>query len=107
MRTRTSRPSSGIPAASQLAWIYLQLGIDSYLPLTVSDRAVQLDRALATYVQILTAHGDQPPLRDRALSGAIATIRAIYQHLGLEGQSRALSSIPGQWLPAVIDRLTH
>lgn len=94
-------------AASQLAWIYLQLGIDSYLPLTGSDRAVQLDRALATYVQILTAHGDQPPLRDRALSGAIATIRAIYQHLGLEGQSRALSSIPGQWLPAVIDRLTH
>lgn len=94
-------------AAGQLAWICLQLGTDAYAPPTAADRATQLDRALAAYLRLLDGNPTDPAKRDRALGGIIATIRAIYQHLGIEGQSRALSSIPGQWLPDVIDRLAR
>ena len=94
-------------AIGQLAWICLQLATDAYAPPTAADRATQLDRALAAYLRLLDSTQADPAKRDRALSGLIATIRAIYQHLGIEGQSRALSSIPGQWLPDVIDRLAH
>ncbi|TAD77195.1 MAG: hypothetical protein EA001_10870 [Oscillatoriales cyanobacterium] len=94
-------------AASQLAWIHTQLATDAYGQLTAAEQAACLDRAFGAYLRLLDLCGDRPAQRDRALNGTVATIRALYQHVGLGAQSRALSKIPATWLPDVIDRLSR
>lgn len=94
-------------AASQLAWIHMQLATDAYGQPSASERAESLDRAFTAYLRLLDLCGDRQAQRDRALNGMVATIRALYQHVGLAAQSRALSKIPAAWLPDVIDRLSR
>jgi tetratricopeptide (TPR) repeat protein len=90
---------------NNLASAYYQLATP---PVAYGDQQAQhryLDRALNEHVLALQQWQEQPDLYETALHGVTQTIRRIHESQGIQGQTRALSQLPGTLLPVVMKSL--
>ncbi len=70
------------------------------------SRQSHLDAALHHHVQAYTGWSEQKSeLSKTAFGYLLQTIRGFYSQLGIQGQSRALSGVPGHLLPEIMSRL--
>ena len=94
-----------IATQNNLGLAHYQVATDSQAKLTSDQQSHHLSAALIHHLQALQAWSQSPELRQTALARVIETLRAFYNQLGLTGQNRAMSMIPGQLLPEILPRL--
>uniref|UniRef100_A0A7C3ZNV0 Tetratricopeptide repeat protein n=1 Tax=Planktothricoides sp. SpSt-374 TaxID=2282167 RepID=A0A7C3ZNV0_9CYAN len=70
------------------------------------SRQSHLEAALHHHVQAYTGWSEQKSEFSKTAFGyLLQTIRGFYSQLGIQGQSRALSGVPGHLLPEIMSRL--
>ena len=94
-----------VATQNNLGLAHYQVATDSQAKLTTDQQSHHLSAALIHHLQALQAWAETPELRQTALARVIETLRAFYNQLGLTGQNRAMSMIPGQLLPEILPRL--
>ena len=94
-----------IATQNNLGLAHYQVATDTQAKLTTDQQSHHLSAALIHHLQALQAWTQSPELRQTALARVIETLRAFYNQLGLTGQNRAMSMIPGQLLPEILPRL--
>ncbi|MBD3882830.1 tetratricopeptide repeat protein [Phormidium tenue FACHB-886] len=94
-----------IATQNNLGLAHYQVATDTQAKLTTDQQSQHLSAALNHHLLALQAWTGMPELRQTALTRVIETLRAIYSQLGLTGQNRALSMVPGQLLPEILPRL--
>ncbi|MBD1919596.1 tetratricopeptide repeat protein [Microcoleus sp. FACHB-831] len=92
-----------------------QVATDSQFSLESKQKSAHLDAALHHHLLALQGFSNQirsvgtpVPLTDNyqaALNYVVRTIRTFYREEGIQGQSRALSKVPGQFLPEILPKL--
>jgi len=70
-----------------------------------TPRAQHLQAALDHYIQGAIATQDQPERHQNAWAYIVQIVRTIYAEFGIEGQTRALSRVPGSLLSELMRRL--
>ncbi len=95
------------PTATQsnLGLAYYQLAIDQQISQPPEQRADYLELALQHQIQVLRGWEHHPDYYQTALSYVVQTIRAFHNTFGLQGQSRALSKVPANFMPELLKRL--
>ncbi len=95
------------PTATQsnLGLAYYQLAIDQHIQQSPEQRADCLELALQHQIQVLRSWEHHPDYYQTALSYVVQTIRAFHNIFGLQGQSRALSKVPANFMPELLKRL--
>jgi tetratricopeptide (TPR) repeat protein len=68
-------------------------------------RVQHLQAALDHYIQGATATEDQPERHQNAWAYIVQIVRTIYAEFGIEGQTKALSRVPGSLLSELMRRL--
>jgi tetratricopeptide (TPR) repeat protein len=94
-----------VATQNNLGLAHYQIATDAQSNLTSEQQSTHLSAALKHHLIALQAWSQQPELRQTALTRVVETLRASYIHLGLTGQNRALSMVPGQLLPEILPRL--
>jgi tetratricopeptide (TPR) repeat protein len=107
LEINTPQPLSFDPFATQtnLALVHHKLATASGINLSPEARVQHLDAALQHHLAALRGWHDKPEWQQSALQNVVLTIRSCYERTGLEGQTRALSQVPGEWLSEVLMRL--
>jgi hypothetical protein len=90
---------------NNLGLTFYQIATDAKAGLEVSLQSDYLEAALMHHVLAIQGWAEKPELRQTALNCVIQATRGFYQHLGLNGQNKALSIIPGQLLSEVLPKL--
>jgi tetratricopeptide (TPR) repeat protein len=94
-----------VAAHTNLGLAHYQLVTQTQAIPDVTCRAQHLNAALDHYVQGATATQDQPERYQNAFAYIVQIVRTIYGEFGLEGQTQALSRIPGSLLSELMRRL--
>ncbi|HLO50272.1 MAG TPA: hypothetical protein VK211_17790, partial [Kamptonema sp.] len=117
-----------LAAYNNLGLAHYQLATDPYFSLSKLELKAHLESALQNHLQACTgwqqqingsglaggknANSQSPnpkpvyaDCRQSALSCIVKTIRAFYSECGLQGQNLALSKVPGDLLPEILQQL--
>jgi len=94
-----------VATQNNLGLAHYQIATDTQAHLSTEQQSMHLSAALTHHVIALQAWTQKPDLRQTALSRVVETLRAFYNQLGLTGQNRALSMVPGQLLPEILPKL--
>ncbi len=110
--SESSSPASPRILAFDIIAAHTNLGLAHYQLVTQTSaipdltcRAQHFDAALHHYVQGATATQDQPERHQNAWAYIVQIVRTIYAEFGIEGQTRALSRVPGSLLSELMRRL--
>jgi tetratricopeptide (TPR) repeat protein len=90
---------------NNLASAYYQLATSPGISCDQQAQNQYLDRALDQHLLALQQWQSQPDLYETALHGVTQTIRRIHESQGIQGQTRALSQLPGTLVPVVMKSL--
>jgi tetratricopeptide (TPR) repeat protein len=90
---------------NNLGLTFYQIATDAKANLETSLQSDYLEAALMHHILAIQGWAEKPELRQTAMNCIIQTTRGFYQHLGLNGQNKALSIIPGQLLSEVLPKL--
>ena len=90
---------------NNLGLAHYQTATDKHWTADQATRSSHLEAALENHLQALQGWQDQPDYYQTALSYVVQTIRAFYNELGLQGQTLALSKVPGHLLPELMRRV--
>ena len=104
----TSFPSLSFdPAATHnnLGLAYYQLAIAKHQHDSPAQRSANLEAALHHHLHALQAWQTQPDLYKTVFSYVIQTMRAFHSEFGSKGQTLALSKVPANLLPEVLEQL--
>ncbi|MGL5193419.1 MAG: tetratricopeptide repeat protein, partial [Chroococcales cyanobacterium] len=94
-----------IAAHTNLGLAHYQLVTQTNAIPDATCRAQHLHAALDHYIQGATATEDQPERHQNAWAYIVQIVRTIYGEFGIEGQTRALSRVPGSLLSELMRRL--
>ncbi|NJR65211.1 MAG: hypothetical protein HC772_07635 [Leptolyngbyaceae cyanobacterium CRU_2_3] len=94
-----------VATQNNLGLAHYQIATDTQANLTIEQQSTHLSAALKHHLIALQLWSQKPDLRQTALTRVVETLRATYVQLGLTGQNRALSMVPGQLLPEILPRL--
>ena len=94
-----------VATQNNLGLAHYQIATDTQARLNTEQQSMHLSAALTHHVVALQAWSQKPDLRQTAVSRVVETLRAFYNQLGLTGQNRALSMVPGQLLPEILPKL--
>ncbi|MCT7965308.1 tetratricopeptide repeat protein [Laspinema sp. D1] len=94
-----------IAAHTNLGLAHYQLVTQTNAIPDATCRAQHLHAALDHYIQGATATQDQPERHQNAWAYIVQIVRTIYGEFGIEGQTRALSRVPGSLLSELMRRL--
>jgi tetratricopeptide (TPR) repeat protein len=90
---------------NNLGLAHYQLATDIHANLSPPEQSAHLELALHHHLHALEGWQERSELRQTAFSCLLQTIRALYNHCGLDGQNVALSKLPGHLLPEVLAQL--
>ncbi|MGI0489285.1 hypothetical protein ACN4EK_28055, partial [Pantanalinema rosaneae CENA516] len=95
------------PSSTQnnLGLAYYQLAMNRESGWDATKRSQHLELALDHHLQALQGWANQPNFYQTALGHLIQTMRTFYSEFGIQGQTLAMSRIPAQLLPEVMQRL--
>ncbi|MGD2179727.1 tetratricopeptide repeat protein [Lusitaniella coriacea] len=101
-----------IPVNFDLAATYNNLGLVRYQLATNDEFSIEIPRkdeyleaALKDHIQAATLVESPSETYNTTINYMVRAIRLFYQKGDLVGQNRALSLVPGQFLPAILPRL--
>ncbi|AFY83206.1 tetratricopeptide repeat protein [Oscillatoria acuminata] len=94
-----------IAAHTNLGLAHYQLVTQTNTIPDVTCRTQHLHAALDHYIQGASATQDQPERHQNAWAYIIQIVRTIYGEFGIEGQTQALSRVPGSLLSELMRRL--
>jgi tetratricopeptide (TPR) repeat protein len=94
-----------VATQNNLGLAHYQIATDTQARLNAEQQSMHLSAALTHHVIALQSWAQKPELRQTAMSRIVETLRAFYNQLGLTGQNRALSMVPGQLLPEILPKL--
>ncbi len=90
---------------NNLGLAHYQRATDKHWTADQATRSSYLEAALENHLKALQGWQDQPDYYQTALSYVVQTVRAFYNELGLQGQTLALSKVPGNLLPELMRRV--
>jgi tetratricopeptide (TPR) repeat protein len=90
---------------NNLGLAYYQLATDAHANLAAPKRQKSLETALAQHLEALQTWQPLSELHQVTLEYVIQTVRAFYAHCGIQGQNFALSRIPAQLLPEIMQKI--
>ena len=90
---------------NNLGLAHYQTATDKHWTADQATRSSHLEAALENHLKALQGWQDQPDYYQTALSYVVQTVRAFYSELGLQGQTLALSKVPGNLLPELMRRV--
>lgn len=95
-------------AHNNLGLAYYHLGTMVDTEAEENGRRLHLEAALSHHLEAVRgSQQQQENLSETALGYILQTIRAFYAQFGVEGQSLALSRVPGHLLPDILPRLSR
>ncbi|HEY9837498.1 MAG TPA: tetratricopeptide repeat protein, partial [Vampirovibrionales bacterium] len=94
-----------IAAHTNLGLAHYQLVTQTNAIPDATCRAQHLHAALDHYIQGATATQEQPERHQNAWAYIVQIVRTIYGEFGIEGQTQALSRVPGSLLSELMRRL--
>jgi tetratricopeptide (TPR) repeat protein len=95
------------PAATRnnLGLAYYQLATDTHANLATSKRQKSLETALNQHLEALQTWQPLSEFHQATLEYVVQTVRAFYTYCGIQGQNAALSLIPAQLLPEIMQKI--
>ncbi len=88
-----------------LGIVHYQLATESRIPFASADKLHHLNAALQAYSQTLDFLTPSTDLYQTTVIGIVQAIRTCYELGGIDGQNRALNTIPGALLPQILPQL--
>ncbi|MEB3337040.1 MAG: hypothetical protein VKJ46_06230 [Leptolyngbyaceae bacterium] len=90
---------------NNLGLAHYQIATDSFSSLAGAAKSAHLEAALLHHLYAMQGWQHQPDFYQTAITYIVQTIRAFYNQCGLQGQNLALSMVPGELLPELLQRL--
>ena len=92
-------------AHNNLGLAHYQLATHPQTELQKTQKTQHLETALHHHLQAFQGWENQPDFHKTALNFILQTIRAIYTETGISGQNQALSKLPPNLLPQIMQKL--
>jgi tetratricopeptide (TPR) repeat protein len=90
---------------NNLGLAHYQLATEPQFSLPQESKFTHLEAALEQHVKACLGVAAESEAYQNALIYIVRTIRTFYESGGIDGQNRALSKVPGQFLPEILPRL--
>jgi tetratricopeptide (TPR) repeat protein len=90
---------------NNLGLAHYQLATEPQFSLSHESKFAHLEAALEQHVKACLGVATESEAYQNALIYIVRTIRTFYEAGGIDGQNRALSKVPGQFLPEILPRL--
>jgi tetratricopeptide (TPR) repeat protein len=90
---------------NNLGLAYYQLATDTHANLATTKRQKSLEIALNQHLEALDTWQPLSEFHQATLEYIVQTVRAFYTYCGIQGQNAALSLIPAQLLPEIMQKI--
>ncbi len=90
---------------NNLGLVHYHLATAKNSPLDATSRTQSLETALQHHLHAMQGWTNQPDYANTAMGYLVQTVRAFYTQFGMKGQSIALSRVPANLLPELMQKL--